>query len=56
MDQEPHTGRVYVGDLGTSRFEEINDASTPANFGWPTHEGPAPIGKLKYFRSNKRAN
>jgi glucose/arabinose dehydrogenase/PKD repeat protein len=34
----PNNGQVYVGDVGTSYYEEIN-AGKGANFGWPCYEG-----------------
>jgi PKD repeat protein len=34
----PLNGQVYVGDVGTSYYEEIN-AGKGANFGWPCYEG-----------------
>jgi glucose/arabinose dehydrogenase len=40
IDQEMHTTRFYIGDVGPSGDEDIDDGSTFANFGWPTHEGP----------------
>lgn len=33
------TGQLYVGDVGRSRWEEINAAGPGANFGWPFFEG-----------------
>lgn len=33
------TGQLYVGDVGWSRWEEINAAGPGANFGWPFFEG-----------------
>src|SRR6056297_587412 len=33
------TGQLYVGDVGWSRWEEINAAGPGANFGWPYYEG-----------------
>ena len=33
------TGQLYVGDVGWSRWEEINAAGAGANFGWPFYEG-----------------
>lgn len=34
----PGTDRVYVGDVGTSYYEEINEGKG-GNFGWPCYEG-----------------
>jgi glucose/arabinose dehydrogenase len=40
------TGEIYVGDVGTDQWEEINliptswnDPTTELNFGWPCYEG-----------------
>lgn len=34
-------GRLWIGDVGSSRVEEINVLKAPGeNFGWATHEGP----------------
>ncbi len=33
------TGKVYVGDVGWTQWEEINSAPAGANFGWPYYEG-----------------
>jgi len=40
----PQTGELYVGDVGWSRWEEINYIQDPVdaiveNFGWPCYEG-----------------
>ncbi|TWT76490.1 Soluble aldose sugar dehydrogenase YliI precursor [Planctomycetes bacterium CA13] len=33
------TGRLFIGDVGWTRWEEINTADAGANFGWPYFEG-----------------
>ncbi|TWU33353.1 DUF4347 domain-containing protein [Novipirellula artificiosorum] len=33
------TGRLFIGDVGWTRWEEINTADPGANFGWPYFEG-----------------
>ncbi len=39
---QPGTGRVFVNDVGSDKWEEINDATLPGkNFGWPIVEGPS---------------
>jgi glucose/arabinose dehydrogenase len=38
ITRNPVNGEIYVGDVGTSYFEEIN-AGKGANFGWPCYEG-----------------
>ncbi len=39
MSFDSVTGRLYVGDVGWTRWEEINSAGPGANFGWPFFEG-----------------
>lgn len=39
FDIHPHTQKIYVCDVGQDTWEEINDATTPANFGWGIYEG-----------------
>jgi glucose/arabinose dehydrogenase len=36
---QPGTGLTFVNDVGQGAFEEINDARSGRNFGWPTTEG-----------------
>jgi glucose/arabinose dehydrogenase len=36
---QPGTGRIFVDDVGQSAFEEIDDLTAGANYGWPTVEG-----------------
>ena len=36
---DPLDGRVYVGDVGWTTWEEINASNPGANFGWPYYEG-----------------
>lgn len=33
------TGKLFIGDVGWSQWEEINSAGPGANFGWPYYEG-----------------
>lgn len=33
------TGEVWVGDVGWTQWEELNQAGPGANFGWPYYEG-----------------
>jgi glucose/arabinose dehydrogenase/PKD repeat protein len=48
MTFEPGTKTLYVGDVGLSTTEEINQIPTPPsavkNFGWPCYEGPDQLG------------
>ncbi|MCC9640859.1 DUF4347 domain-containing protein [Rhodopirellula sp. JC740] len=39
MSVDPVTGRLFVGDVGWTRWEEINSGDAGANFGWPFYEG-----------------
>ena len=36
---QPGTGRYFINDVGEGAFEEINDGSRGANYGWPTYQG-----------------
>lgn len=33
------TGRLFIGDVGWTRWEEINTGAPGTNFGWPYYEG-----------------
>jgi glucose/arabinose dehydrogenase len=33
------TGRLFIGDVGWTKWEEINTGAAGANFGWPFYEG-----------------
>lgn len=35
----PADGSIYVGDVGWTKWEEINKATGGENFGWPWYEG-----------------
>ena len=39
MTVDPLDGKVYVGDVGWTSWEEINASEPGANFGWPYYEG-----------------
>lgn len=39
MAFQPGTGRLFINDVGQDSWEEINEGSPGANFGWPTLEG-----------------
>ena len=39
FDVQPGTGRIFINDVGAGTWEEINDGSAGANYGWPTCEG-----------------
>jgi glucose/arabinose dehydrogenase len=36
---QPHTGKVFINDVGAQRWEEINRGAAGANYGWPRYEG-----------------
>ncbi len=40
LDVQPGTGRVFINDVGTNLWEEINDGIAGANYGYPASEGP----------------
>ncbi|MGL4465746.1 MAG: PQQ-dependent sugar dehydrogenase, partial [Planctomycetia bacterium] len=35
----PTTGVIFVNDVGSNRFEEVNQLAAGGNYGWPTEEG-----------------
>jgi glucose/arabinose dehydrogenase len=37
---QPHTGKVFINDVGEQSWEEINRGAAGANYGWPRYEGP----------------
>jgi len=37
---QPGTGRLFINDVGASRWEELNEGVAGANYGWPDSEGP----------------
>lgn len=40
FDIQQTTGKIYINDVGASKWEEISDASVAGrNFGWPSVEG-----------------
>lgn len=41
MAFQPESGRLFVSDVGQTSFEEINEITRGANYGWPAVEGPA---------------
>lgn len=44
MAIQPGTGKIFVNDVGSSQYEEIDNATTGGqNFGWPNEEGPGTI-------------
>ncbi len=39
---DPVTGKLYIGDVGSFQWEEVNEAQGSENFGWPKREGAHP--------------
>jgi glucose/arabinose dehydrogenase len=39
FDVQPGTGRIFVNDVGEATWEEIDDLTKGANYGWPNSEG-----------------
>jgi glucose/arabinose dehydrogenase len=37
---QPHTGKMFINDVGEQIWEEINRRAAGANYGWPRYEGP----------------
>ncbi|EMI57315.1 protein containing Legume lectin, beta chain [Rhodopirellula sallentina SM41] len=46
MSVDPETGQLYVGDVGWTKWEEINAAGPGANFGWPFYEGGSGVSEV----------
>ncbi|MCB0993242.1 MAG: hypothetical protein KDB16_19845, partial [Acidimicrobiales bacterium] len=44
MHEDDRNGRIYVSDVGSDDWEELNVLSAGANFGWFLAEGPADPG------------
>ncbi len=42
MSLDPLSGLLYVGDPGTSLFDEVNVITKGGNYGWPYREGTGP--------------
>jgi glucose/arabinose dehydrogenase len=38
---QPGKGTIFINDVGEKAWEEINEGSAGANYGWPVHEGVA---------------
>ncbi len=37
---QPGTGRIFINDVGNTRWEEVDEGFAGANYGWPLAEGP----------------
>lgn len=46
FDIRPRNGRIYVNDVGGSRYEEVDEVKRGDNLGWPMLEGPGRQPKL----------
>lgn len=46
FDIERTTGRTFINDVGQATWEEIDQATPGANFGWPATEGPTADPRL----------
>jgi glucose/arabinose dehydrogenase len=42
----PTSGRMFINDVGNNSWEEINEGSRGANYGWPTCEGPCNVSGM----------
>lgn len=40
---QPHSGRMFINDVGQQTWEEINVGGAGRNYGWPDSEGPTSI-------------
>lgn len=40
FDFDRVSGRFLIGDVGSTKFEEINEGFAGKNYGWPQYEGP----------------
>ena len=38
---QPGTGRIFLNDVGETRWEEVDEGFAGANYGWPAAEGPS---------------
>jgi glucose/arabinose dehydrogenase len=49
----PVTGRIFINDVGSFKYEEINDGFPGANYGWPQGEGstgnPSFVDPIYYY-------
>jgi glucose/arabinose dehydrogenase len=44
---EPGTDRMFINDVGSSRFEEVNEGIAGSNYGWPATEGTTSDSKYR---------
>ena len=45
MEARTSDGAIFVADVGQNTWEELNQVSKKANYGWPSREGPCPTGQ-----------
>lgn len=45
MDPNATGTRFFINDVGQNTWEEISESAPGADYGWPTREGPCPIGQ-----------
>jgi glucose/arabinose dehydrogenase len=50
----PGSGTPYVGDVGSSHYEEIDVVRAGANYGWPCYEGPKRQPHFSSYRPCRR--
>ncbi|MDZ8052907.1 MAG: LamG-like jellyroll fold domain-containing protein [Aulosira sp. ZfuCHP01] len=43
---DPQTGKVYIGEVGWTQWEEINAGGPGTNFGWPYYEGGSGVNLM----------
>jgi len=39
--QQPSSGKIFINDVGGSRYEEVNELVAGGNYGWDIVEGPS---------------
>lgn len=44
---QPGSGRIFINDVGDTRWEEINEGVAGANYGWPHAEGASNSPKYR---------
>ena len=49
---DDNSGQLYIGDVGWTRWEEVNAGDPGANFGWPYYEGGSGVS----LRTNQYSN
>ena len=47
FDVQAGTGRIFVNDVGSAFWEEINELKKGANYGWPGSEGRTPASDVE---------